>query len=89
VARHTWPISKIDLRKEPWCTVIFMAESILPIIIRGSETAKVDCPERVGRRPTQNRPLRADPRSGLGERARGVKAHSYSREFSHLRRIVQ
>jgi hypothetical protein len=25
-----------------------MAESILPIIIRGSETAKVDCPERVG-----------------------------------------
>ena len=48
MARHTWPVSKIDLRREPWCTVIFMAESILPIIIRGSETAKVDCPERVG-----------------------------------------
>jgi hypothetical protein len=48
VARHTWPVSKIDLRREPWCIVIFIAESILPIIIRGSETAKVDCPERVG-----------------------------------------
>ena len=48
MARHTWPISKIDLRREPWYIVIFMAESILPIIIRGSETAKVDCPERVG-----------------------------------------
>ena len=48
MARHTWPVLKIDLRKEPWCIVIFMAESILPIIIRGSETAKVDCPERVG-----------------------------------------
>ena len=44
-----WPISKIDLRREPWCIVIFMAELILLIIIRGSETAKVDCPERVGR----------------------------------------
>jgi hypothetical protein len=43
-----WPISKIDLRREPWCIVIFMAELILLIIIRGSETAKVDCPERVG-----------------------------------------
>ena len=48
MARHTWPVSKIDLRREPWCIVIFMAESILPIIIRGSETAKVDCQERVG-----------------------------------------
>ena len=48
MARHTWPVLKIDLRREPWCIVIFMAESILPIIIRGSETAKVDCPERVG-----------------------------------------
>ena len=62
MARHTWPISKIDLCREPWCIVIFIAELILPIIIRGSETAKVDYPERVGQETVTSIVMTSAPR---------------------------